>query len=226
MAFRYRTQGWVFKKEDRGEADQVLTIYTKDFGKIKVLGKGIRKIKSKLRYGADLFYLSEIEFIQGKVYKTLTDSQVIKKFNNDLDKFKIAKLISETLDELIKGEEKDKKVWSLIKETFLNLNNWKSDLIYFNFLWNLLSILGYKPELYKCNLCGRKLSPKDLYFDSESGGVIDCEKKGERVSIEFIKTLRIILEKDWQTLSKLKVGKDCRKLLNNISNKYLSYIKN
>ena len=82
MFFKYRTQGFILKKEDRGETDQLFTIFTRDFGKLEVLGKAIRKISSKLRSGMEIFYLSEIEFIQGKTYKTLTDIFLIKKFQN------------------------------------------------------------------------------------------------------------------------------------------------
>jgi len=82
MAVHYRTRGFVIKKTGRGEADQLFTIYTQDFGKLEVLGKAVRKIKSKLRGGIGLFYLSEIEFIQGKKTKTLTGAILIEKFPN------------------------------------------------------------------------------------------------------------------------------------------------
>ncbi|MBU2635445.1 recombination protein O N-terminal domain-containing protein, partial [Patescibacteria group bacterium] len=59
MTVHYRTQSFILEKTDLREADQVFTIYAKDFGKLKILGKAIRKIKSKLRPGAELFYLSE-----------------------------------------------------------------------------------------------------------------------------------------------------------------------
>jgi DNA repair protein RecO (recombination protein O) len=88
MFVRHRTLGLVFKKEDRGEADQIFKIFTKDFGKIEVLGKGIRKISSKLRSQIDIFYLSEIEFIQGKIYKRLTDALLIEKYKNLRKSFK------------------------------------------------------------------------------------------------------------------------------------------
>jgi len=39
MFTHYRTQGIFLKKEDRGEADQLFTIYTKDYGKLEILGK-------------------------------------------------------------------------------------------------------------------------------------------------------------------------------------------
>ena len=78
MATYYRTQGYVIKKTGLREADQLFTIYTEDYGKIDVLGRGIRKITSKLRSGIDLFCFSEIEFVQGKAYKTLTDAKINK----------------------------------------------------------------------------------------------------------------------------------------------------
>ena len=136
MATYYRTQGYVLKKADLREADQLFTVFTKDYGKIKVLGRGIRKIKSKLRAGIDLFYLSEIEFVQGKVYKTLTDAKMIEKNKDD---FKARMEKAETLDRLLKEPEKDDQIWQLLKD----------DLDYKYFLWNLLSILGYEISLDK-----------------------------------------------------------------------------
>ena len=83
MAFtHYRTQGIFLKKEDRGEADQLFTVFAEDFGKLEILGRAIRKITSKLRSASSPFYLSEIEFIQGKTYKTLTDAILIDNFKN------------------------------------------------------------------------------------------------------------------------------------------------
>ena len=133
MAIHYRTEGYILKKTDLREADQLFTIYTKDYGKIDVLGRAIRKIKSKLRSGAELFYLSEIEFIQGKAYKTLTDAILIDKFKdirNDLEKTKTAGQIVESLDNLIKAPESDEKIWDLLEDTFKKIN---IDLIYHYF---------------------------------------------------------------------------------------------
>jgi len=201
MAIHYRTLGIIIRKENRGEADQIFTIYTKDFGKLEILGKAIRKIKSKLRSGIELFYLSEIEFIQGKTYKTLTDAILIEKFKNlrkNLKGLAITYRISEMLDKLLKTEEPDRKIWQLLKEVFHRLNNlqltrstspasklaggratYNLQLIFYYFFWNFLSILGYQPELYNCLLCQRKLIPEKIYFNSKEGGVIcpSCFKK-------------------------------------------------
>lgn len=232
MAVHYRTQGFFIKKTDRGEADQLFTIYTKDFGKLEILGKAIRKIRSKLRGGAELFYLSEIEFIQGKTHKTLTDAILIENFPNikkDLKRLTTAFKISETLDSLVRGQEPDKDIWQLLNETFERINSEKSEIIYYYFLWNLLSILGYGPQLYNCAFCQRKLIPGKLYFSFEDGGVVCpvCSarvKKIQKINPDIIKILRIILKKDWEILSKLKIEPPHRKLLKEVSESYLNGI--
>ncbi len=251
MFLHYRTPGFILKKVDRRETDQLLTIYTKDFGKLEILAKAIRKISSKLKSGAEIFYLSEIEFIQGKTRKTLTDAILIEKFENlrkDLKRIKIAYKISEFLDNLISGQEADEKIWRLLLETFNKLNTRAAAKgeermffeykIYYYFAWNLLLILGYRPELYSCVLCQKKLVPGKLFFSTKEGGVI-CQKcfkelklgksprqiwcGGKEITAETIKILRIILKKDWTLFSKLKIEKPNLKSLNTIINEYYSY---
>ncbi|HUW71666.1 MAG TPA: DNA repair protein RecO [Candidatus Humimicrobiaceae bacterium] len=204
MFVHYRTQGLILKKEDRGDADLLFTIYTRDFGKLKILGKAIRKISSKLRAGAEIFYLSEIEFIQGKTYKTLTDAILIEKFANiktDLKRLKIAYKISGILDNLVKDPESDEKIWRLLKETFRKLNKLettevKLEILYYYFFWNLVSFLGYQPELWTDSICGRQ------------------------IDADLAKILKIIIKNDWQVLLKLKITPVHLRLLKNISQWY------
>ncbi|MFC1663842.1 DNA repair protein RecO [Patescibacteria group bacterium] len=237
MAIHYRTLGFVLKKQNLGEADQILTIYTQDFGKLEILGKAIRKIKSKLRGGTREFSLSEIEFIQGKNYKTLTDALIIELFENLKDNFKkltIIRQISEISDNFLKDEEKDESIWELLNETFRKLNTSKlkpitSSLIYYYFLWNFLSILGYQPQLNNCVLCQKRITPNKLKFSFQEGGIVcqDCSLKTfEQIDPDTIKILRLFLKKDWKTLNKLKLESRHLKSLKDISNNYLTHFLN
>ncbi len=203
MFVHYRTRGFILKKEERGEADLLFTVYTKDFGKIEVLGKAIRKTSSKLRSGTEIFYLSEIEFVQGKVYKTLTDAFLIEKFRNirtDLKKLRIAHKISVISDELIKEQEADGRIWRLFQDVFEKLDNWKNkeslEIIYYYFFWNLVSLLGYQPEIKSDSVCGKK------------------------IDADLAKILKIIIKKNWQVLASLKIIPSHLKLLKNISQWY------
>ena len=69
MFRHYRTQGFILKKADRGEADRIFTIYTKDFGKLEILAKAERKIKSKLKGGLGLFIYQKLSLFKEKLIK-------------------------------------------------------------------------------------------------------------------------------------------------------------
>ena len=217
MAIYYKTQGIIFKKKDISEADRVFSVFTYEFGRLEIVARAIRKITSKLRSGIEIFSLSEIEFIQGKSQKTLTDAisagkapELIK----DLKKLRIAHKIAEALDRLIKGQEHDEKIWQLLAEVFQKLNNPRLSnagyrLLYYYFFWNFIAILGYTPNLYHCAHCHKKIIKEKNYFSQKEGGIIcqDCfPREGHVCEIqpETIKILRIILKKDCPTLLKLK----------------------
>lgn len=237
MAIHYRTKGFILKKNDLWETDRIFTVFTKDFGKLGILGRAIRKIKSKLRSGMRLFSLANVEFIQGKTYKTLTDASLIEEFSNlrkDLKRLKITYDIAEILDNLVRGEQRDEKIWMLLRETFQILNKpsisvkecW---LAFYYFLWNFLAILGYRPELELCSICQKKLVPKNLYFASQEGGTIcfSCfkkTKKGKKIDPGVIKILRLILSKNFDILKKLKVKNFYKKAIKEVSEDYLSWV--
>ena len=227
MSVYYRTTGFMLSKYDVREADQIFNIYTKDFGSLKVLAKSIRKIKSKLRPGIETFYLSEIEFIQGRVYKTLTDVR------------EIVYQIRELTESLIYKQEKDEEIFNLLNETFNRLNNCKLNpadnerdlkIYYYYFLWNLLAILGYKIDFYNCFFCQKKLLPEKLYFSPACSGItcsqcIEKIKESQNISPEVIKILRIFLKRDWITLLKLRITESYQRSLKSISQNYLNFVK-
>jgi len=244
MTIRYKTRAFVFKKNNINESDRIFSVFTDDFGRLDIFAKAIRKNASKLRSGIDIFFMSEIEFIQGKNKKTLTDAAIIEKFDNicqDSEKFKIANRIGEILDNFIKGEEKDEDMFNLLNETFSKLNNFQFplnsaelqrakssgsisnfQLLYYYFVWNALSLLGYHSEVQRCASCNDKLIPYNIHFSSKEGGIIckKClskDKFAKKINSDIVKILRIILSKDWQTLSKLKIEPSSQKLLENIS---------
>lgn len=230
------------KKEGRGEADQLFSVFTKDFGKLEILGRAIRKITSKLRAGSELFYLSEIEFIQGKTHKTLTDAILIDKFKKireNPERLSLVCQIADALDSLLGWEERDKAIWQLLLNAFKKLNNSLStihySLIYYYFLWNLFSILGHKPELYSCPVCGEKLLPETFYFVPREGGIVcwKCLKKfteeekkfSKGIIVDTVKVLRLFLSEDWKILPRIKITEEAKRNLKEISEIYLSCLK-
>ena len=236
MFVHYRTPAFFLKKTNRGESDQRFLCYTYRFGKVEVVGRAVRKIKSKLRQGAELFYCSEIEFIQGKSYKTLTDAIVIEKFlgiKKNLKRIALLHKISELVESFLREGERDVKLWRLFRETFLRLNGELPSrvnllLVYYYFFWNFLSLSGYLPELYGCVVCQKSTGTGKIYFSAKEGGLLcaTCFVKGivhdaKEINRNVIKVLRIMVEEDWKTIAKLRIMPDYLKKLGIVSRDFL-----
>lgn len=152
-----KTEGIILKKAGLNEADQLLTVYTKELGKVKISAKGVKKLGSKLRYSIELISYVQLILVEGKNFLILKDS-VIKdqflKIKKDLQSIKIAKQITDFIDEAIIGEEKDENIWDLILKTYKDLNvggeasNIGSNIMQ-DFKKNLIKLLGYDPEQMK-----------------------------------------------------------------------------
>lgn len=148
-----KTEAIVLKTADLGEADRLLTIHTKEFGKIQVIARGVKKLESKLRYHLEPLSYIFLILINGKNLKIVKDAALKDQFlstRKDLEKIKIAYKIVDLVDELIVGEEKDEDIWNLILKTFKNLNAEDRILnVVENFQDNLLKLLGYDPKFVK-----------------------------------------------------------------------------
>ncbi len=214
----YRTKGIVLSKSDSGEADQIFILYTQDFGKIEVVGRAIRKITSKLRVGIDIFYFTEIEFIQGKNRKTLTDAIAINKFLKIRKNSEILASISqitEAVSRLIPAEKKDEAIWNLLFETInkindlsLKIENCKLKIILNYFLWNFFSLLGYSPELYSCPICAKKLLPETFFLSPQHGGVVCwqcCNFPAVEITVDTIKLIRFFLKEPMEKIERLNI---------------------
>ncbi len=237
MTPSYRTCGFVFKKEDRSEADRVFTVFTKDYGRVEIFAKAIRRIASKLRGGIEMGSLSELEFVQGKYRKTLTDATVMEKFSQAgiyPEKRKVTNKINSLLDGFIKGQESDEKLFNLVVDFFnqfnsllLPSNNYM--LLYYYFFWNFIAVLGYGPDLSCCSRCHANLQPSHLYFSNKEGGIIcgECmsqDSSAKKISADMVKVLRLFLQQDWQVITKLKMENALHQLLQIISDEYQYYL--
>ena len=239
MFIHHRNKGFVLKETEKGEADRILTIFSQDFGRIEVLAKAIRKMQSKLRGGAPLFSICEIEFIEGRSYKTLTDAILINGFENlkkNLERLEIAYKIADVFVQLVKPPQQDEKIWGLLKEVFEHLNDPQSDIkdlqiTYSYFFWRLLAILGYQPELYSCLDCQKQLKQESLGF-SVKGGIVceSCWQKNDTlvapIQVDTIKILREVFKRNFKELKLIKLDLEHWESLDRVSTFYLTSLLN
>ncbi len=179
MFTHYYTQGIVLAEINSRDADSIFVLYSKDFGKISMLGRSIRKNSAKLRAKMSLFSLVEIGFVAGKSGNTLTDVESVESFSvakKNLAKLSLFYRMAETVLSLAIEEEKDENVFCLLRESFkkiatVDFSAQELKFFYCFFAFQLLRQLGYNPRLDCCIVCGGDVL-QECYFDAAEGGVM------------------------------------------------------
>src|SRR3989339_2273397 len=116
MTFR-KTEAITISQKNYSETSQILTFYTRDYGKITVLARGIKRPKHRLLNPPDLFSYSEIIFInkspQGM--NLLTEITVRENFQSlriNLSRLRMAFYIARFLNELTEPEESSPELFN------------------------------------------------------------------------------------------------------------------
>jgi DNA repair protein RecO (recombination protein O) len=133
------------------EDDLAVKIYSKERGKLTLVARGGKKIKSKLAGHLEPVCLSFLEIARGKTRDQLIGAQIIKSYvgiKNDILKTAYANYFSELLDELTFENHADKRVFELTKKylDFLDKADY-NDLVIgrITAVFKLLDFLGFNP---------------------------------------------------------------------------------
>jgi len=214
----YKYTGIILNKRDIAEADRLYTIYTLEGGKIRVLGKGVRKPNAKLAGNLEPVTQAEIFLAKSRGMGKITGSIAINNFPNiktNLDLINRVFYVFKILAKIISKEEKDEKVFGLLERYLLAMDSLvdeenKADILTLGLLFKILDEMGYRLEVEKCVHCEKKLKLEKNYF-SIARGVVLCascfafETKKMPVSNESIKLIRIFLQNKIENLTKLQV---------------------
>lgn len=161
------TSGIILARVSYQEANRILTVLTADQGKLRLMAKGVRKEKSKLAGGVELFSISELSFIRGRgEIGTLVSSRLITHFGTivkDIDRtmwgYDFLKLINK-----ITEDNSGPEYYALTEQVLAALNDEAMDLRLVK-LWTDMRVLaatGHTPNLATDN-AGNKLDDTKQY---------------------------------------------------------------
>ena len=213
MTLYNKTEAVVLDQHDFGEADKVVTLYTKEFGKLKAVAKGVRRIKSKFGSSMELFSHNSIMlYMQRKrdlyVITGLNIIRTHKELREDFDSFITGSYVAELVDKLTELEEPNRRLFSLILETFYQIPKQDRDIIIAIFVTKFLANAGYKLNLEKCVLCEKSISlTQQKKLSVEQGGVLCSKCQVRDVQAMDVSSLALIYLKKFETVNLVKVGK-------------------
>ncbi len=122
----YRVVGIILKRINYGEADKMVVVFTKEYGKIKVVAKGARRLFSRRAPHLELFNLVSLFLAKGTVFDIITEAETIKNFSEwkkNLEKVRYAYLATEILDLLCPEKQPHKEVYDVAVSYLSNLGD-------------------------------------------------------------------------------------------------------
>lgn len=173
-----KTEGIILKRINLNDADQILTILTKDLGKISVFAKGCRRAKSKFCGKLDLLYQVKIDTFDGRNLSYLNEVETIQSWEfhrADLRTHSILFYIAELTNKLVQDEQQIEGVYNLLVDAFsqIDSDNEKSELVLYAFTIKLLCLLGFMAPWDTCSRSNEEISLTDpLYFSLQDGSVM------------------------------------------------------
>lgn len=224
----YQVEAVVLRSRSYGEADAILTLYSREKGKISAIAKGVRKPKSRKRAGVQFLSHGKFLMYEGKSLDTVTQCEALHSFaflQDDLVKMAYANYMAELLEAFVVEGEGNDALFFLFLTTLHLLADYDSDVLVRSFELRFLTLLGYRPILEHCVSCEGALGT-EVRFSSDLGGVL-CQgcfgkdpyaAKCSRGTVEIMKTLT---KQDLRKLKVLKVGQEAKSELGRILRWYI-----
>src|SRR5512133_127616 len=196
----YRVEAVVLRHVDYGEADRMLTLYTRQLGKTRALAKGARKIASRKAGHLEPFTYVKLQLAQARDMPLITQADTVEAYQplrEDLILTSQASYVLELLDRFTyQDETENSSLFRLLTDTLSRLAS-KADpwLVTRYYEMRLLDHLGFRPQLFECANCRRPIQPEDQFFSFSAGGVI-CPRCGQglrnihNITVEALRYLR------------------------------------
>ncbi len=213
----YRDHAVVIRTQKLGEADRIITMLTREHGRIRCVAKGVRRTKSK--FGARLEPGShiDVQLFVGKTFDTVTQVEAIENFGDELSRdyrrWTITSAILETAERFTSQErEPALQEYQLVVGGLRALAEDRHDpsLILDAFLLRSLALGGYAPSMTICSRC-EKPGPH-RYFSLVGGGsvCIDCRPSAcATPAAETLELMSALLSGDW-TIADMSEGRNRR----------------
>lgn len=185
----------VLSRTNYGEADRILTLLTPNHGKLRLMAKGVRRVKSKLAGGIELFSVTTITFVRGRGdIGTLVSTRLVKYYSEivkDLNRTQAGYDCLKQLNKLTE-DEPEADYFYLLEHIFDSLNDATVDLILIRcwFGAHILKLGGHTPNL-QSDVNGEALNAEAIYaFDF--GQMCFAASDHGRFGAQHIKMLRLI----------------------------------
>lgn len=224
-----KAKGIVLKQTDIGNYDKMLTILTKEYGKISACAKGVKSLKSPLLAGAKIFSYSDFVFYEGRQVYTISQCSQISgfyKLSNSLERLEAAAHICSFTDFMVQEHEKNPELLRLLLNSLHALANTEKSHVLIRAVFRIkaMCLSGYEPELNSCTTCGVE---EGASFSPQAGGITcnTCAAIAEDIVIDnfTLGALRYICGAPLERVLGFNASQTVINLLDDVSSRFAKH---
>lgn len=205
----HKAEAVVLRNYKIRESSLIVSFFTREFGKINCVAKGIRRKEPRFASRLIPFSLNQIIFYRSRrgMLHTLSECVMREGFfplREDLAKIAVASYFVELLDELTRWEDRNEDLFFLLAGCLnhLALNTHRERLLRF-FEIKALALTGFAPRVESCAQCGRPAA-RPYRFNGKKGGLVCpvCVRggaQGENVSPAVVTAIRRLKTADMRS---------------------------
>jgi DNA repair protein RecO (recombination protein O) len=231
----FTDDGIVLRRVDYGEADRVLTVLTREHGKLGVIARGVRRAGSRLGARTDLFETSRMHLASGRgallvLAQAERSSPGPPRLVQEPRRAACAAVMAELTDRVLEEGHPDTGTFDLVGDALAEVADPARDprAALVRFSRQMIGRLGYAPQLHDCAACGRALPELPAAFSAALGGLLcaDCratDPAAIECSVRAIKVLRVAAEGDAATWSRLRLDSPTLAILEGVIERELEH---
>lgn len=201
----YRDEAIVLRTHKLGEADRIVTLLTRQHGKVRAVAKGVRRTASRFGSRLEPFMVADLQLYEGRSLDVVTQAETLGAYGaliaDDYASYTAANAMVETADRLTDAESSLQQYLLLVGALrSLSRREHGATLTLDSYLLRALSLAGWAPSFLDCSRCGAP-GPHDALV-VQLGGVVcaDCAPQGApRLDAATIGLLGALLTGDWET---------------------------
>jgi DNA repair protein RecO (recombination protein O) len=226
----YKVAAVVLRARDCGGGDKLLTLYSREYGKMKVMAHGVAKPYSRKRGAVQPFVFSKFLLRRGRELDTVSQCEAVETFSflgAGLGKLAAASYLAELVDAFTAEWVPGGELFTLFRDTLRLMGDQDNALLLRSFEIKIAGLTGYRPVLDACAGCHRPVDG-EIFFSPEQGGVL-CAGCGSGVSGAFscnrglVEVLKTLLSWQPARLHQLKVEPRVKNRIKQILFEYLRY---
>lgn len=227
-----RVEAIVLHHANWGEADRILSLFTKSHGKIRAIAKSVRKMQSRKAGHLEPFSHTSLMLARAHDLWIVTDAETIDAFSElreDLQLMSRAAYVIELLDRFTYEEGQNWQLYQLVVDTLKRLSTKQDVFVPLRYYeMRLLDLVGFRPMLFECAKCRKEIIAEDQFFSAELGGVL-CPNCGARtdasrlISMDALRFLRHFQRSSFPEALKADPTPKIRAEIEALINHYLTF---